>query len=141
MHTVVALYHRENCWTTRSGFSETPHYIHLMSSLFLIWKGFRKYVFGCFVFFLISFFLNCIHQSFMFITKDFTRVLLVLSANICRDIAEINQNFSDHLGNFAELLYPEILNIVSNGSAIFTEFTPAPAMAPMSTQYVAISKE
>ena len=73
----------------------------------------------------------------MFITKDFTRVLLVLSANICRDIAEI----SDHLGIFAELLYPEILNIVSNGSAIFTEFTPAPAMAPMSTQYVAISKE
>ena len=77
----------------------------------------------------------------MFITKDFTRVLLVLSANICQDIAEINQNFSDHLGIFAELLYPEILNIVSNGSAIFTEFTPAPAMAPMSTQYVAISKE
>ena len=51
-----------------------PKPIHLVSSLFLIWRGFRKYVFGSYVFIII--FLSKLHPTanVMFITEDFTRV-------------------------------------------------------------------
>ena len=74
------------------------------------------------VMFFIIIFLSKLHPTanVMFITEDFTRVWPESSANTCWDIFEVNQNFSEHLSIFVDLLYPEISNTLSIKSVIFT---------------------